>query len=54
MDASGVALGGVVLVQEANCQHPVAYYSHNLNDAKKRYSTIDHKMLAIVDCLRHF
>ena len=41
-------------MQETNCERPVAYYSCKLNDAKKRYSTMDHEMLTIVDCLRHF
>ena len=41
-------------MQEANCERPVAYYSHKLNDAEKRYSTTDREMLAIVDCLQHF
>ena len=41
-------------MQEANCECPVAYYSRKLNDAKKRYSTTDRKMLAIVDNLQHF
>ena len=41
-------------MQEANCECPVAYYSHKLNDVEKRYSTMDHEMLTIVDCLQHF
>ena len=41
-------------MQEANCEHPVDYYSHKVNDAEKRYSTTDHEMLAIVDCLWNF
>ena len=41
-------------MQETNWERPVAYYSRKLNDTEKRYSTTDHEMLAIVDCLWHF
>ena len=43
-DASGNAIG-VVLSQECK---PIAHFSENLNDAKKKYSIYDQDFYAIV------
>ncbi|KAJ7947141.1 Retrotransposon protein, putative, Ty3-gypsy subclass [Quillaja saponaria] len=47
-DASDYALGGVLL-QES---HPVAYESHKLSQAERRYTAQEKEMLAVIHCLR--
>ena len=47
-DTSDFALGSV-LIQE---RHPIAYESRKLNDAERRYTVSEKKMLAVVHCLR--
>ena len=47
-DASDFALGGVLL-QEG---HPVAYESHKLSEAERRYTAQEKEMLAVIHCLR--
>ncbi|XP_042483120.1 uncharacterized protein LOC122063484 [Macadamia integrifolia] len=49
-DASHIGLGGV-LIQEG---HPIAFYSEKLNDAKRRYSTYDLELYAVIQVLRHW
>jgi len=49
-DASGVGIGGV-LTQEGK---PLAFFSENLCDSRRKYSTYDKKFYAIVRCLEHW
>ena len=49
-DTSELAIGGV-LSQE---NHPVAYFSEKLNDARQRYFTYDKKFYAFVHALRYW
>ena len=49
-DASGIGIGGV-LSQE---NHPIAYFSEKLSDAKLKYSIYDKKLYAVVQALRYW
>ncbi|KAL2491474.1 RT RNaseH 2 domain-containing protein [Abeliophyllum distichum] len=46
-DASDFALGRVIMQKS----HPMAYKSRKLNNAERRYSVHEKKLLAVVHCL---
>ena len=57
MDASKVALGGVLEQAEHGIWRPVAYYSRKLTPAETRYTTRERECLAVKQCLlvwRHY
>ena len=53
-DASGVALGAVLVQRKDELLHPVSFASRQLNSAEKNYSTSEREMLAIVWAAKHF
>ena len=57
VDASKVALGGVLEQEEQGMWRPVAYYSRKLTPAETRYTTRERECLAVKQCLvvwRHY
>ena len=55
VDASDTGVGAM-LTQSSDdeIQHPVAYFSKKLNEAQKKYSTIEKETLALILALNHF
>jgi hypothetical protein len=49
-DASHSGIGGVL----SQNGHPIAFFSEKLNDARKRYSTYDLELYAVVQSLKHW
>jgi len=49
-DASHLGIGGVL----SQNGHLVAFYSEKLNDARKRYSTYDLELFAVIQSLKHW
>ncbi|KAK3889435.1 hypothetical protein Pcinc_006571 [Petrolisthes cinctipes] len=53
-DASDIAVGAVLLQGKNDLLHPVAYHSAKLTLSQCRYSTIEKKLLAIVNSIKKF
>ena len=53
-DASGIALGAVLLQDHGRGLQPVSFISRKLSDAERRYHTIEQECLAVVWALRKF
>jgi len=47
-DASNVGIGAILLQEEGEVKHPVAFASKKLLPREQNYSTIERKALAIV------
>jgi len=55
VDASDVAVGGVLLQDDANgIEHPVSYFSKKLLKNQRNYSTIEKECLSIILAVQHF
>ncbi|CAM6101969.1 unnamed protein product [Calypogeia fissa] len=54
VDASGIAVGGVLLQEWDNIWHPVAYFSQKLNQAEQHYHTTEREELALVLATKHW
>ena len=53
-DASETAIGAVLSQFQGEEEHPVAYWSRQLQKAERNYSTIEREMLAVVAAVKHF
>ncbi|RYE21911.1 MAG: hypothetical protein EOP45_08990, partial [Sphingobacteriaceae bacterium] len=54
-DASNVAIGAVLMQKPGGgAYRPIYYFSRTLNDAQRRYSTIEKELLAIVEAVKTF
>src|SRR6516162_370737 len=53
-DASGFAVGAVLMQEHDGHLHPVEFFSHSLNVAERNYSTPDQELLVIIMALTHW
>lgn len=53
-DASNIAIGAMLSQGELPNDRPIYFYSKTLNEAQKRYSTIQKELLAIVEAIKAF
>lgn len=54
VDASDVAVGGVLQQGEQNDSKPISFFSTKLTPTEKRYSAYDRELLAIYKGVKHF
>jgi hypothetical protein len=54
VDASGFAMGAVLLQKKEDGKHPIAYYLKTLSAAERNYDVYDLELLAIVNALDHW
>lgn len=53
-DASEAAIGAVLQQQKGEDWEPLAFYSHKLNTAQRKYSPYDRELLAIYEAIKYF
>jgi RNase H-like domain found in reverse transcriptase len=54
-DTSDQAIGAILSqIQDDGKLHPVAYYSHTLNDAERNYDAPKKELLAVVKAFEHW
>jgi RNase H-like domain found in reverse transcriptase len=53
MDASGFALGAVIMQEYEDGLHPVAFHSRSLLPAKRNYDTHDKELAGIIFAFKH-
>ena len=53
-DASGLGVGAVLSIQRKGKEIPTAFFSRQLRDAERNYSTTEWEALAIVTAIHHF
>ena len=53
-DVSDIGLGATLEQYVNNNWQPLAFYSRQLRDAERKYSTYDRELLAIYLAIRHF
>jgi len=53
-DASGFAVGAVLMQEHNRHLHPIEFFSLSLNVAERNYSTPDQELLAIIMALTHW
>lgn len=54
VDASNIAIGGVLQQQISNIVEPLAFYSRKLTSSEMKYSSFDRELLAIYLNIKHF
>ena len=54
VDASNVAMGGVLQQLVSHTWHPISFFSKRLQPAETKYSTFSHELLSIYLSIRHF
>lgn len=53
-DASNGAIGAVLSQIVNGQEHPIAYWSRQLQKAERNYSTLEREALAVVSAVKHF
>lgn len=53
-DASDVGIGGVLVQGEGSEERVIAFHSHKLTSAQRKYSTTERECLAVIDAIEHF
>lgn len=54
VDASNIAVGGVLQQKLHGIWQPIAYFSRKLKPAEQRYSTFGRELFAVYSAIRHF